>query len=61
MDFNSLPEDVISSKTVLKYKTKLDKLLIHRTFEDIDIYLHYKYILKHKRKATLSKMVVTSF
>ena len=37
-DWNSLPEDIISSKTVLQFKTKLDKFWIQRRFEDTDIY-----------------------
>ena len=37
-DWNSLPEDIIYSKTVLQFKTKLDKFWIQRRFEDTDIY-----------------------
>lgn len=37
-DWNSLPEDVVSSKTVFQFKTKLDKLWIDRRFDDTEIY-----------------------
>ena len=37
-DWNSLPEDIISSKSVIQFKTKLDLPWIHKRFEDTDIY-----------------------
>ena len=37
-DWNSLPEEVVSVKTVLQFKTRLDKMWIHRRFDDSEIY-----------------------
>ena len=40
-DWNSLPEDIISSKKVIQFKIKLDLLWIHKRFEK------YRYLLRH--------------
>ena len=37
-DWNSLPEEEVSVKTVLQFKTRLDKMWIHRRFDDWEIY-----------------------
>ena len=37
-DWNSLPEEVVSVKTVLQFKTRLDKMWINRRFDDSEIY-----------------------
>ena len=37
-EWNSLPEDVVSSNTVFQFKSKLDKLWIDKRFDDTDIY-----------------------
>ena len=37
-DWNSLPEEVVSVKTVLQFKTRLDKMWIQRRFDDSEIY-----------------------
>ena len=36
--WNSLPSDVVNSKTVLEFKTKLDKLWSDRRFNQTNIY-----------------------
>ena len=33
-DWNSLPEEVVSVKTVLQFETRLDKIWIHKRFDD---------------------------
>ena len=37
-DWNSLPEEVVSVKTALQFKTRLDKMWIHKRFDDSEIY-----------------------
>ena len=37
-DWNSLPEEVVSVNTVLQFKTRLDRMWIHRRFDDLEIY-----------------------
>ena len=37
-EWNSLPEDVVSTKSVIQFKTKLDKLWMNKRFVDNDIY-----------------------
>ena len=37
-EWNSLPEDLVSSNTVFQFKFKLDKLWIDKRFDDTDIY-----------------------
>ena len=37
-DWNSLNEDIVSSKTVLQFKTKLDKFWINKRYDDSEIY-----------------------
>ena len=37
-DWNSLPEEVVSVKTFLQFKTRLDKMWIHKRFDDSEIY-----------------------
>ena len=37
-DWNSLNEDIISSKSVLQFKTKLDKFWINKRYDDSEIY-----------------------
>ena len=37
-DWNSLPVEVVSVKTVLQFKTRLDKMWIHWRFDDSEIY-----------------------
>ena len=36
--WNSLPQDIVNSKTVLEFKTKLDKVWKNRRFDLSDIY-----------------------
>ena len=36
--WNGLPSELVNSKTVLEFKTKLDKLWINRRFDTSDIY-----------------------
>ena len=37
-DWNSLTEDIVSSKSLLQFKTKLDKFWINKRFNDSEIY-----------------------
>ena len=42
-DWNSLPDEEVSVKTVLQFKTRLDKMWKHRRFDDSQIYRYTFY------------------
>jgi len=40
---NNLPEEVVMSNTVLRFKTLYDRCMSEKKFETIDIYIDYTY------------------
>ena len=48
---NSLPTDTVNSKTVVEFKTKLDKIWQDRSYDMADIYSIY-YLCKSYHNST---------